>query len=570
MASGSDKPNNLNPLTLLNAPIHSQANICTNSMQKIGKTSSPTRTDESLENTPGSTISHTRTRKTVPSPLGTIFDVASRRASANTLPETSEMRFGSIPQSSTVLEEESLKRITPSARDVITQKTTQKCASQGIAFSKPAQQLPPRLLTQKKHKCPYCDTEFTRHHNLKSHLLTHSQEKPYICQTCAMRFRRLHDLKRHMKLHTGERPHICPKCDRKFARGDALARHIKGQGGCAGRRSSIGSFGGDEDLEDPNTGDGKVSAMDGVMYSNSTLPPNDTECLTEESRKYNHSNRQESNGGLKIGDLRPSNQAPGSYISPVSHSKKSSRVTYLLPEDRGSIRNTIVSHVKGTSLRDYNSGSNLPTLTSNPSNNPLFAQGTLPDNSKSLSSVSIDPAMNRQRSPRLDFRFQQHRLGNLLSTKASSGITHSNTLSEASGPKLPALASLAPSEKQYKLSSQESTQSSCRKVPSAITASSSDAQISTGIRISSHQLNQNSIDINPNNNLYSSRERGVWVYVQTLEDKVKHLTEKVQMMETTKKNQEDKINRLSLEVFSLKAQLDAPKHSQFLSKPSQS
>lgn len=91
-----------------------------------------------------------------------------------------------------------------------------------------------------KHTCPHCSQTFTRHHNLKSHLLTHSHEKPFVCQTCQARFRRLHDLKRHSKLHTGERPHMCHKCGRKFARGDALARHARAEGGCAGRRSSMG------------------------------------------------------------------------------------------------------------------------------------------------------------------------------------------------------------------------------------------------------------------------------------------------------------------------------------------
>ncbi|KAI5805359.1 hypothetical protein DFH27DRAFT_609171 [Peziza echinospora] len=105
---------------------------------------------------------------------------------------------------------------------------------------------PTQMLTpgggRTKHVCHHCNQNFTRHHNLKSHLLTHSHEKPFPCQQCTARFRRLHDLKRHSKLHTGERPHTCEKCGRKFARGDALARHARGEGGCAGRRTSIGGM----------------------------------------------------------------------------------------------------------------------------------------------------------------------------------------------------------------------------------------------------------------------------------------------------------------------------------------
>ncbi|KAI8247171.1 Transcriptional regulator CRZ1 [Colletotrichum sp. SAR 10_98] len=150
--------------------------------------------------------------------------------------------------------------------------------ARGMSFPMPSPgHESPTQSSGKKHKCPFCDTEFTRHHNLKSHLLTHSQEKPYICQECSMRFRRLHDLKRHSKLHTGEKPHVCPKCDRKFARGDALARHSKGAGGCAGRRSSMGSFAETDDMDGPSMADGDDS-MAGVVYGNE-------EDMTEEERR---------------------------------------------------------------------------------------------------------------------------------------------------------------------------------------------------------------------------------------------------------------------------------------------
>lgn len=130
-------------------------------------------------------------------------------------------------------------------------------------FHRPGQRSP----SAKKHRCPYCATEFTRHHNLKSHLLTHSQEKPYVCQTCQSRFRRLHDLKRHTKLHTGERPHICPKCGRRFARGDALARHNKGQGGCAGRRASMGSYAGEDEYGEGAPPGAPEDTMEGLVYA---------------------------------------------------------------------------------------------------------------------------------------------------------------------------------------------------------------------------------------------------------------------------------------------------------------
>jgi len=72
-----------------------------------------------------------------------------------------------------------------------------------LPISGRSQLLAPGTDLRKTHKCPHCETTFSRFHNFKIHILTHSQARPYVCQTCTMRFRRLHDLKRHTKLHTG-------------------------------------------------------------------------------------------------------------------------------------------------------------------------------------------------------------------------------------------------------------------------------------------------------------------------------------------------------------------------------
>ncbi|KAJ3338643.1 hypothetical protein HDU93_009276 [Gonapodya sp. JEL0774] len=86
---------------------------------------------------------------------------------------------------------------------------------------------------EKKHVCRACGIKFNRSHNLKSHMLTHTGERPFKCENCELSFSRLHDLRRHKRLHTGERPHVCAGCDKSFARRDALRRH-KRSGQCTG------------------------------------------------------------------------------------------------------------------------------------------------------------------------------------------------------------------------------------------------------------------------------------------------------------------------------------------------
>ncbi|CAN6619953.1 hypothetical protein TRVA0_007S04038 [Trichomonascus vanleenenianus] len=89
--------------------------------------------------------------------------------------------------------------------------------------------------------CHLCDKRFTRAYNLRSHLRTHTDERPFVCTVCGKAFARQHDRKRHEALHSGEKKFECKGvlsdgktvwgCGRKFARADALGRHFRTEAG---------------------------------------------------------------------------------------------------------------------------------------------------------------------------------------------------------------------------------------------------------------------------------------------------------------------------------------------------
>lgn len=91
------------------------------------------------------------------------------------------------------------------------------------------------------YPCPQCSRVFQKPYNLKSHMKTHSDEKPFKCSSCHKTFARSHDKKRHELLHGGQKNFKCEGylkngvtrwgCGKKFARSDALSRHFRTETG---------------------------------------------------------------------------------------------------------------------------------------------------------------------------------------------------------------------------------------------------------------------------------------------------------------------------------------------------
>ncbi|XP_054919797.1 uncharacterized protein [Dermacentor andersoni] len=101
-------------------------------------------------------------------------------------------------------------------------------------------------------KCVVCRLGFNSRSNLRSHMRTHTLEKPFACKFCGRSFSQSSTLRNHLRLHTGERPYKCLVCQRAYSQLAGLrvhqrsARHRPQSGAPPGREFGDEGCGRDE------------------------------------------------------------------------------------------------------------------------------------------------------------------------------------------------------------------------------------------------------------------------------------------------------------------------------------
>ncbi|XP_077546210.1 uncharacterized protein LOC144158902 isoform X1 [Haemaphysalis longicornis] len=105
------------------------------------------------------------------------------------------------------------------------QETLHQCGSSKICNSEDSALPTQKIVMKVSYMCRFCKKVIYRRNNLKSHIRTHTGEKPFVCKVCEKRFNRRTDLRNHESSHSGKKPFVCKLCQKGFANRKALTEH---------------------------------------------------------------------------------------------------------------------------------------------------------------------------------------------------------------------------------------------------------------------------------------------------------------------------------------------------------